>query len=56
MIVALSLAVLLSPLVFFVLLASDLSMRAKVAVSGACLLALVTLPLLYFWFGSGLGI
>ena len=56
MILTLSIAVLLSPLVVALLLTSGLSVRAKVIAGGSFLSLLVILPLLYFWFGSNLGL
>ena len=56
MVLALSFAVLLSPLVVAILLTSRLSVRAKIIAGGSMLSLLVILPLLYFWFGSSLGL
>ena len=47
MILAISVAVLLSPLLFAVLVTSHLSLRAKVVVGAVCLFLLIALPVVF---------
>lgn len=53
MLVGFAVAILVSPVVFAVLLTSDLSPRAKILIGGGLLVLLVTAPLVYLlFFGS----
>jgi hypothetical protein len=53
MVIALSVAVLLSPLVFTVLLTSSLSNRVKIVVSALILFLMITVPLVYLLVTGG---
>jgi hypothetical protein len=53
MIIVLSFAVLLAPLIFAFLITSSLSLRSKIIIGTICLALLIFLPLFGFWLGLG---